>query len=272
MKQLIVKGNEAGWGSNFIRINDQLIWCDENNILPYIKLGSETRCFYDGTTDNIWELFYKQVSPDLGASCQVNEAPPSCIDSYFGNTYCTSYENRKKAENTYLKYFKPNLKESLNNKIIDFMTENNLTPGTYAALHIRGTDWYDQLRTNILRSTLFPLDRYYGIIKEIVPEEKKLFVMSDNWETIYYMEKKFKDVISYKDAIRAENYTDPDAPHNTYTHRNPKMIEDLILETTVASQAESFIHSEGNTDLMVLLMNASLNSHYIKTIKTIYES
>jgi hypothetical protein len=272
MKQFIIKGFEAGWGANFIRINDQLIWCDENNILPYVKLGPETRCFYDGTTNNIWELFYNQLSPELGSSNQTNIMPTvSYIETYFGNDYCTSHENRKKAENTYLKYFKPNLKEYLNNKIINFIIENGLIPGKYVALHIRGTDWYDQLRTNILRSTLFPLDRYYNIIKEIVPEDKKLFVMSDNWETIHYMEKKFKNVISYKNAIRAENYSDSNAPHNTYTHKNPQMIEDLILETTVASQAEFFIHSEGNTDLMVLLMNAALNSHYIKTIKTIYE-
>jgi hypothetical protein len=271
MEQFTIRGFEAGWGANFIRINDQLIWCDENNILPYIKLGPETRCFYNGTTENIWELFYNQLSPDLGTSCQVSATPSTYIECYFGNALCTSYENRKKVENTYLKYFKPNLKEYLNNKIVDFMSEKGLVPGKYFALHIRGTDWLDQLRMNILRSILFPLDRYYSIIKEIIPEDKKLFVMSDNWETIYYMEKKFKDVVFYKDAIRAENYSDPNAPHNTYTHCDPKMIEDLILEATVASQSEKFIHSEGNTDLMVLLMNATLNSHYIKTIKTIYE-
>jgi hypothetical protein len=267
MKQYIIAGNDAGWGSNFIRINDRLLWCEEKGFIPYIKLGPETRCFYDGTTDNIWELFFNQ-SPCLGAEHQTNikETPKSYIETYFRSPKCLSYENRKQVENMYLKYFKPNLKRYLSDKIFSFMEDNKLIPGNYIALHIRGTDWLDQLKLNVLRSTLFPLDRYYSIIKEIVPEDKKLFVMSDNWETIHYMKEKFKDVVFYKDAIRANNYRDANAPHNTYTHRNPKMIEDLILENTVASQSESFIHSEGNTDLTVMLMNASLKNHYIATI------
>ena len=266
MKQLVITGNENGWGSNYIRINDNLIWCNENNVIPYIKLGSETRCFFNGATDNIWELFYNQ-EPYLGDSFQIDPGfSPSTIDAYFKHPYCTSYENRKNAEQAYLKYIKPNLKEYLNNKIITFMNENHLIPGKYKALHIRGTDWYDQLETRILRTILFPLDKYHSIIKEIVKEDEKLFIMSDNWETINYMGKKFRDVAFYKGAIRAENYNDANAPHNTYTHPDPKMIEDLIIETTVASQAESFIHSEGNTDMTVLLMNATLKNHYIKTI------
>ena len=258
MKKLVITGNGAGWGSNFLKICDQLNWCMDNDTEPYILLGPETECFFNGS--NVWDRFYIQEH----ATELFSTEHKAVIESDFRKPICLSLENRLKGERVYNKYIKPTLKPEVLEKITKFMSSNSLLNNEYDSLHFRGTDWCEHI-VGKRRAVIYPLSRYLDEVEKVYDPNKKLFVMSDNIETINSLKNKFKNVIYYSDILRSDSYDGLSVHHDLY-NKNPKLVEDLIIETTICSLADSFIHSEGNIDLMILIMNSNLKSKYIKTL------
>lgn len=261
MKQLIIRGNNAGWGSIFFGIIDHIYWCEKNNVAPYIYLGAETDCYWNNT-GNVWELFYYNF-PFMGQENIIIVPKYVIIDTNFRNDYCLSQKNRETGEYIFLKYILPNLKKEMVDKINSIKTNLGLIDNEYVALHFRGTDW-DEGRGR-RRSENYSLDKYIKEVEKVYQEGKKLFVISDNTETIIRLKERFNNVVYYDKALRSATYDGQSVHHHLY-RGNPQLVEDLIIETQICSNAHSFIHSEGNVDLMVLLMNANIKSLYIKTI------
>jgi hypothetical protein len=269
MKQLLITGNSAGWGSNFIRILDYLLYCESNNLEPYINLGPETSCFWNNT-GNVWELFFN--NPQFKQNDHINIPHPGGITTDFKYANCLSSENREKAERVYLKYIEPNIKPRILDKVNKFLIDNDILDKEFESLHFRGTDWaikqdgYHNLITT-LRSKAFPLSKLLENVLRLHSPNKKLFVMSDNHETVNFIKNNINNVISYDSSFRANKYDGPSA-HPSWNNNkpgNPKLAEDVIIETLIASKSKEFIHAEGNTDLIVLLMNSKITSKYIKT-------
>lgn len=272
-KQITLRGNNAGWGSNFIRVLDKAIWAERNSASLYVYFGPETKCYYDNKINNLWELCFDSFE-FLGKSQQIPYPDIAFIESNFGDPRCLSSANRNLGEDTYKKYVESKIKPHIKEKVSLLMTEIGLVEGQYDSLHFRGTDWavaqQDRSKlTQNLRSLLFPLSKYVQEVSKYYDPTKKLFVMSDNEETISCLKDNFNNIVYLKDIVRAKTYVGPSV-HSSWNSNNPpnsKLIEDITFETLIASKASSFIHSEGNIDLMVLVMNASLTSKYIKTLR-----
>lgn len=269
----VIKGNSAGWGSQFLTVLAKTITCSINGEIPDVQWDSSCLCYNDGSIPNVWALFYEPFTTPP-EKYDVPKFPYFLCDWTFKDPFCASYENRIIPGTIYNNYIKPAEKQYIKDIVSNFMNANGLVENEYEALHFRGTDWSTiHSPGNKLRSELCPLSWYVEEVRKIYDPNKKLFIMSDNHETINVLKENFTNVVFYDKATRATKYSGPSV-HNSWNNPargNHKLAEDMIIETSIASKAKALIHSEGNVGLVILNMNPNMESKLIRTIKNYNE-
>jgi len=269
-----------GFFSSIFQMIDNLKYCELNNIKPIIKWDSIS--LYNNEEENCWGNFFEEINDGIpvGEFIDIYDLPGineralfflrdyMMVDPYVGNFrlklwhFSGTMKSASNKEELYnyrveinemiLKYIKPNEKV-LNevSKIINTEWDKTL------AVHIRGTDYWTNQNT---------LDEFCVRIQDNIEKNKyeKIFVASDNNQSINYIKEKFKNVLYYNTDIRQNDLTSS-APicHNVSGEKKTKHGMDVLVECILLSKCDKIICVNSNVAAMACFLNPEMEFELI---------
>jgi hypothetical protein len=139
------------------------------------------------------------------------------------------------------------LSDSITN-VVDKFEKDNFC-GKMLGVHVRGTDY-----------GFHDLNKYIEAIDNILLNYDKIYLATDNNETIDKMKQIYKDKICYYETnLRSEKFIDKVVIFNEGVVRNLddkyKQGQDVLVEATLLSKCDHLICISSGVALSVLLMN-----------------
>lgn len=271
---LQIRPRKYGFFSSVFQMIDNLKYCEINNIKPIIKWDSLS--LYNNDESNSWVNFFEEINDGVpeGVFIDIYDIPRineralfflkdyMMIDPYAGNFKLKLwhflggdeqlYNYRVEINQMILKYIRPN-KKVLNevDTVINDEWDNTL------AVHIRGTDY--SLDYNKLES-------FCERIQDNISKNgyTKIFVASDNIESINYIKERFINVLNYDTNLR-QKYLTSSSPicHNVTGHQKVKHGMDVLVESILLAKCNKIICVNSNVAGMACYLNPGMKFELI---------
>lgn len=268
-KTLLITSRNCGFFSNFMHIVDNLQWCDDNGYKPVIQLEYRNVLplhqgwqYSDGRPD-VWNYFFKPVSDNIETG-QVEYSYFFKLSNYimhdgWDNGQNKGYiwdltqqgrtdeilANRKRVHATIEKYIKPS---DITAQIINDFKAKHFT-GKVLGVHVRGTDY-----------RFHDFDAYVNAIRQYEKDYDKIYVATDNKETITRMKELFGDKVCYYETeLRSEKFIDKVVVFNGDVLKTGadhlKHGQDVLVEALLCSSCDRFICINSGVACSVLYLS-----------------
>ncbi len=281
MKVLKICGNSYGFFSAFLGVLDNLIWCERNGVVPVVEFDERTCYWVDGGyhgSINPWEYYFEPIMAAIGEGAEVVE----CFDAelakeiahsfgyrntkgFLGNlTAVVSPAIRRSAHQTILKYVA--VKEPLAHKVREFQESH--FKESMLGVHLRGARHF---RHTFLPDNP-PLEWYKFAIQQFVKDrglvDYGIFVASDSWEALRYIEQSFPNVV-YRDCFRMEKYyargnRRAEEVHQPNRDNMAVLGEEVLIDCLLLSQCNALFHYESCVAVAAAYFNPELETIHVE--------
>ena len=263
---LLINTREYGFFSSMFQILDNIKYCEDNDIKPIICLG-EKFIYKSNDIENGWNSFFENINDGIIEGNAIDYSSIPNGELYIMNNFLLcepSTMNLKlkiweehvrdpndRSHRIYinefiLKYLNP---VSYIHDEIDNFTSSNFTKNVLG-VHIRGTDY-----------GFHNIDAYINQIRLMVDtyQYDKIYIASDNKESINIINSKFENVCWYHTELRTENISDS-APVCHIVHDNDKVKHghDVLIESFLLSKCNRLICINSNVAGMAGYLNPTM--------------
>ena len=242
------------WGGFFASFNcvlNHISWCERNGKTPVVYWDERSVYHNPGgfyrKTNNVWEYYFESVS-------RVYAKPSSTINLEFfpkneSMEFCQDYidqSTRNKAHSLIAKYIK--IRQRTSTKINTFYNRNMLKKHTIG-IHLRGTDKFKEV-------ALVDAQKIVEVALQHAHNDTQFFVASDEQRLIQEIRSLLHDrkVISYN-CYRSQNGNPLHLGGGPSAAQNG---EDVLIEASLLSKCNMFIHTLSNVSTGVLYLNPHL--------------
>lgn len=245
----------AGWPSGGLAISltsllNHLAYCEQSNKIPVVYWGKELYYYNEGGfngSHNVFEYYFEPVSNlKYNDNDTINYFCQSCPISF--SYYDTSDEKRFAANQLFNKYVK--IKPVVQKKIDKFYNRYMARKKTIG-IHIRGTD------KKIEEKIVEPKEMIKEAIKH-ADKNTQFLISTDEQKILDEMIKllKGRKVIYYKcnRSLDGEPLHIP-TKKNLFIAQNG---EDVLVEMTLLSKCDVFLHTLSNVSSIPLYLNCNL--------------
>jgi hypothetical protein len=272
---LQIKTRTYGFFSSLYQIIDNLKYCEINNIKPIIIYDKTFK--YNNNNENAWNNFFEPVNDSIPEgnvidirSCE-NQVELFFLknflmvdpfsrnfnlklwDLYSKGNSIETYNHRMEINNLITKYIKP--KEDILNEVKKF---DGFEWNKILAVHSRGTDFCKD--GNHLDLLLFETKR---VIEKYGYE--KIFIASDNQESINLFCNKFDNVIFYETSLRMDNMNNPQPIfHNVFGEDKVKQGKDVLIESILMSKCDRIICVNSNVSAYSCYLNPEIKINLVR--------
>jgi hypothetical protein len=252
----------AGLMSYFIQAVSNLNAIDNTSNKMYIKYDHDM-LYLDSTRKekNVWDYFFEQ--PFTFNDVEINHAK-RVKEVWFKDGLGVppprpSQEFYKKANILIQKYVR--LKSNIEEKINNFLIENDLQDKKFLAIHKRGTDHHTMDAEHLLPTIkpIISIDNFFKHTDEIIDNFYKVLVCTDENNILDSFKKRYGNKIVCYDSIRSLD-SRPIGIHYSIGQQNPyKMGEDIITEVYLMSKAHTLMRTVSNVSISVIMLNNVIN-------------
>ncbi|KXJ23119.1 hypothetical protein AC249_AIPGENE10540 [Exaiptasia diaphana] len=132
------------------------------------------------------------------------------------------------------------------------------------AVHIRGTDHGDEMEDGKLPQlmTWIKNAEYHF---ESLPSPKKIFIASDNSESIRKFISEFGDKVIFTKAHRSYNYEGMDSVHLSNIDHY-KLGTEVLVDILLMAKCRHFLHAESSVASLVAYFNPDIYTHFLDHI------
>lgn len=257
-KSLIIKNRtSSGFFSNFLIFVDNVKYCEMNEIKPILTM--ENNYFYNDGRDNLWNSFFEPFNDNI----RVGEEIESNFFLLWNEKFLVhqgkvmvwensenqeeSTKNRLEVYET-VKKFTPS-KEIQN--IVDNFVNTNFSNQKVIGVHIRGTDY-----------GFHDLDQYVKAIQQYESFDK-VYVASDNQQSIDYIANHFDNVCFYDTDIRKKDINEDVLCRNLSNDLRVKHGQDVFVESLLLSKCNHLISVNSNVAAAALYFNPYMTYNMI---------
>ncbi|KXJ18187.1 hypothetical protein AC249_AIPGENE9375 [Exaiptasia diaphana] len=276
----------AGLGGILLQTLDHINLCENLGAVPTIFWRQcESICPSDPTV-NAWEMFFEPVNPKIEQKaktvfCFGGQSGPSVLG-------IKNLDKTKPMEDLINLTFRPKLSigyeetgiitrdvQIKTNKLIEKYVKilpkiqtaveqfysRYLAKFHAVAVHVRGTD--HRLETG--NGQLAPLSSYIQNIKDFLLYKSKvnrIFVATDNSETIETFVQEFEDKVVYTKAFRAKAYDG--LPVHASGFDAYKLGSEVLVDILLMAKCKYFFHMESSVAALVTYFNPRIESHFVK--------
>lgn len=253
------RGKNVGFFSNFFGVINNLIWCEKNNKNPVV-FWDKTNLYYDFCRgENVWEYYFNPISSlsyEQGDKIRVSYLAPDG-----SGVKAKGYLLFSKITNDYRQYMHKVIK-----KYITLKPEVSKKIEKYYNQHLRGKKTIG-IHVRGFRDGVRPLD-----IKKIIKtantcECDQFFIATDEEKNIEILKNGLNKKIIYYPAHRSLDsnflYLQPSSKLNV---SKAELGEEVLIEATLLSLCNLFIHSASNVALAVLFLNPELKNIYLSPV------
>ncbi len=249
----------AGLFYNFLGVINNLQYCKKNNLEPIVYWGKHN-LYYEETgyqgSKNVWEYYFEPISNASYTSKDYlwnsNRTPDGEEIIPIANEYCEKYakqEFREAGHTIIQEYVK--LKPYIKQKVESFFQEHMFAKKTIG-IHLRGTDKKAEIQPvnpdDILNDANVIAQNFPGC---------QFFIATDEERLLKKAQSILKRKVIYYDAYRSSN---GQAIHwGNKKLPKAKLAEEVIIEATLLSRCDFFLHTCSSVSTAVLLLNPQLN-------------
>lgn len=239
----------AGFFANFLMFVDNVKYCQQNNIKPIITM--QNNYFYNDGRNDLWNSFFEPYNDNIIVGSHTNSQFFKLWDEdflvrqgkvmvweNFGNNE-VSKKNRLEV-NEIVKTFKP-IQEI--ESVVDQFVNDNFLNKKVVGVHIRGTDY-----------GFNNLEKYVEHIKNY-GDYDKIYVASDNEESIKYIESNLNNVCYYNTDIRKKTINEDVLCRGLSRDKKIKHGQDVLIECLLLSNCHHLVCINSNVAASALYIN-----------------
>ncbi len=213
---------------------------------------------FNGVKDNVWEYYFEPLSKAQPSK------PFHAMYCAPDNSYILSFNTMNKIDKPYRRYVNYFIKKYIKikapilKKIYDFYQANMAGKKT-VGIHVRGTDHYEEVNAEPLSVIINKANEFKDVQYLVATDEQKILD-----ELKKYLNGK---VISYDCYRSTDGYSIQPSHHNIKRPHPAQYGEDVIVEVSLLSKCDIFLHGLSNVAMAVLYFNPeSDNYHFGKTV------
>jgi hypothetical protein len=270
-KSLIINTRDKGFFSSVLQIIDNIKYCEINNLKPIIAIKENFR--YKNNEENPWINYFELINDNIkeGECVNISELKNGCFyllknfilldpleNNYRSYLWELVSQNSKETENYRIevnkiinKYIKPN---KYIKKIVKNFQIKNLKQPTLG-VHIRGTDF-----------SYYDINNYISIIKKLIEEYKytKIYVASDNQESIDIIKKEFMITCSYETDYRVKDFKNYQPAFHVFNNEDMiKQGQSVLIESILLSMCDRLICINSAVAAFSAYLNPKMPIHLI---------